>query len=50
MAVNKNIVLLLPLLGDPSDCVIEVLDDGILEDIFDGEDLVAVDAGVDGHF
>lgn len=50
MTMHKYIMLLLPLLIDPCDCFIEMLNDGEIEQILDGYDLMAIDDRIDVDF
>lgn len=47
MAMHEDIVLLFSFLIDPGDCIIEVLDDGVFEDVFNGQDLMVIYDGID---
>ena len=47
MTMHEGIVLLFSFLIDPSDCIIEVLDDGVFKDVFNGQDFMAIDDGID---
>jgi hypothetical protein len=50
MAMHKDIEFSLPLLSDPSDGIVEMLNDGILHYILDGEYFMAIYSTIDGDF